>query len=327
MVSQEMSGPSSVDTWPDLAVVQRWFHAVITHPSGIDAGAAVAGQACVSPIPRSDLESMITRSDNLTASERIAIYANAYYARLIECMAETFPVLKRTLGAEAFDAFVFGYLQDYPPRSYSLTHLGAHFVHYMIATRPRRPESAPMGAEPPADWSDFFIDLARLEWTVAEVFDGPGVEDDPAWTPSQSAGLQSNAPEDLVLEVAPSLRLLSTRYPVNDFYTAIRNAPDNTPIQPPSPQTSYVAVHRLDYVVRRYDLSHCQYTLLHELLGGSPMGAVLERAAVVASVSDDRFARDLCRWFEEWTRNRLLQPIRKKIGGSTQSVSLQLPTR
>ena len=80
---------------------------------------------------------IVTRSQSLTSTERLQIYANAYFARLFECLHEEFPALLHALGEETFDAFAFGYLQQYPSRSYTLAELGRNFAAYLAEVRPR----------------------------------------------------------------------------------------------------------------------------------------------------------------------------------------------
>src|SRR6266404_5991762 len=182
----------------EVSRVQRWFQAVVTHPDGVEAGAASEEAQRLSGLPPGQLEKVITRSRALSAAERLAIYANAYHTRLLECLGEVYPMLKRALGEEAFEGFAFGYLQEFPSRSYTLNELGRHFPSYLQETRPpsdhSSPEAAPTDSEngQPAlvqDWPDFLIDLARLEWAIYEVFDGPGLEGQPLLTTDQLLGI------------------------------------------------------------------------------------------------------------------------------------------
>ncbi len=106
------------------------FQAVVTNPDGVEAGADSAAAQDLIHLPPGQLEKVVTRSRALSAAERLAIYANAYHTRLLECLGEVYPMLKRALGEEAFEGFAFGYLQDYPSRSYTLNALGRHFAQY-----------------------------------------------------------------------------------------------------------------------------------------------------------------------------------------------------
>ena len=59
--------------------------------------------------PSAGIEAVVTRSRNLTAAERLGVYHNAYYARLLACLREEFPILLKTITEEVFDAFAFGF--------------------------------------------------------------------------------------------------------------------------------------------------------------------------------------------------------------------------
>jgi hypothetical protein len=120
------------NSWHELGQIQRWMQAAIMHPLGI-ASAEARGQIDVGP---DQAETVVTRSRALTALERLEIYGYAYYARLLECLREEFPVMKHALSEEVFDAFAVGYLQQYPSRTYTLFQLGTNFPRYLAETRP-----------------------------------------------------------------------------------------------------------------------------------------------------------------------------------------------
>src|SRR5678810_1105991 len=130
-----MSLPQS-QTPAELPTLQRWFQSVVTHADGVEAGVASEEANRLIKLSPNELEKVITRSRALTAAERLAIYANAYHSRLMECLGEVFPMLKRMLGEDGFDALAFGYLQEYPSKSYTLNELGRHFAGYLEQSRP-----------------------------------------------------------------------------------------------------------------------------------------------------------------------------------------------
>src|ERR1700736_4968182 len=132
------------------------MQATIMHPVGVAEGMASAEARRHIDVGPNEAETVVTRSRALTALERLAIYSYAYYARLLECLREEFPVLKHTLGEEVFDAFAVQYLEKYPSRSYTLFQLGVNFPRFLAETRPE--VSGDEGL--PTDWPDFLIDLA-----------------------------------------------------------------------------------------------------------------------------------------------------------------------
>jgi hypothetical protein len=302
----------------EVSRVQRWFQVVVTHPDGAEAGADSDEAQRLINLPPGQLEQVITRSRALSATERLAIYANAYHMRLLECLGEVYPLLKRTLGEEAFEGFAFGYLQEYPSRSYTLNELGRHFPRYLQATRPvpEGTESNP-GSDPTADltmlvqdWPDFLIDLARLEWGIYEVFDGPGVEGQSLLAVDQLLGVSPGRWAQVRLQPVPCLQLLFTRFPVNDYYTALKKAEDSEVVAIPALCESFVALTRRNYVVRRYNLSRTEFELLHAIEEGQTIGEAIERAALSSKAGVDQLAAELKLWFRNWTAEGFFESIR-----------------
>lgn len=274
-----------------LDVVQRWFQAVVSHPGGVEGGAVSDEAQALIRLNRGELEAVVRRSRNLTAAERLSIYANAYYSRLLECLGANYPILKQTLGEEIFDSFAFEYLQQYPSRSYTLDHLGESFAKFLDETRPE---------DEGAGWPDFLIDLATFEWTIAKVFDGPGVEGRTLLTPE---ALQSFPPERFAearLVPVPCLHVLTFRFPVNAYYTAARQVPEGEEVPVPEPGEEHVALTRRDFVVRRYPLTSPQQALLREVLAGATVGEAIEAAAAVSDLDDEALAAELRAWFRFW---------------------------
>jgi hypothetical protein len=285
-----------------LDTIQRWMQAVIMHPVGVAEGVASAEARAHIDVGPEETETVVTRSRALTALDRLAIYSYAYYARLLECLGEEFPVLKHALGQEVFDTFAVGYLQRYPSRSYTLFRLGANFPRYLAETRPEAGEDEGL----PADWPDFLIDLATLELTFNEVFDGPGVERE---RPLNADWLWAVSPERLLearLVGVPCLRLLALRYPVHNYFTAVRRHGDP---DPPGPAETWLAVTRRHYVVRHYELSRPAYELLHALLDGESLGQAISRAVEAAGPALDHLPNNLWTWFHDWAAEGFFRAV------------------
>jgi hypothetical protein len=280
----------------ELERVQRWMQTVIKHPDGIEAGLSDDEARAQIDVDASNVSRVICRSKALSEIERLAIYANAYYARLLECLREEYPALQRALGEELFDGFAFGYLQACPSHSYTLANLGADFADYLRQTRPGREE----GTTGP-DWADLMIDLARLERAFAEIFDGPGTEGERCLDQTDLLAIPPERWPDAQLIAAPCLRLMTFDFPVHDYASAVRRG--ETPTLPSEAKT-FLALTRRDFVVRRQSLSAVSYRILERLVAGDSLAAAISVGAGEAEIADDEFGPLLRKWFEEWTAAR-----------------------
>ena len=175
-----------------LASLQHWFQAVITDPHGVEAGISGAPASSAIDLQPGELERVILPSLRVSSLERISIYANAYFARLTECLREEFPALLHALDEETFAAFAVGYLEAVPPSSYTLANLGARFAEFLAAAVPHDEEPTPE-----ADWGLFLVELARLERLYSEVFDGLGDEGEPGLTIEKLQGVPQDRWEEM----------------------------------------------------------------------------------------------------------------------------------
>ncbi|MCA9041103.1 MAG: putative DNA-binding domain-containing protein [Planctomycetaceae bacterium] len=290
-----MNQPKSIFSLP---VLQQWMQLVITHPDGVEEGIHSSEAQAQLAIHSDALETVIPRSEQLTSLERLQVYGNAYYARLIDCLGVEFPALKEALGEETFSGFVFTFLQSYPSTSYTLDDLGRNFPQFLEETRP---------ADIDQSWPDFLIDLARLERTYAEVFDGPGMETEPGLDVAELASIPSEDWNRLCLKPAPCLRLLELSHPVHLYATAVKKEE-----QPslPTPEKTWLVVFRSEYVVRRRAVEETQFRLLQALVDGQPLGRALESTFPKESESTSELQETLRDWFTFWAKWRFFAGYR-----------------
>lgn len=297
--SSLISHPSSFIYPPSsLTAIQGWMQTVIMHPEGVVAGVQSQEAQQHLAVSADDLEMVIGRSRQLTSEERLGIYHNAYFARLLECLRNIYPMLVKTLGDEAFDALAIGYLQTHPSQSYTLDCLGDHLGDYLAMTRPDLDDDG----QPTETWPDFLIDLARLEWNIGEVFDGPGVEGQITLDADQLLAIDADHWPAVRLLPAPCLRTLAFQFPVNDYFTALRQAGAGDELPPlPDREDTWLALSRHDFVVRRHALDRAQFVLLTSLMGGERIGEAIASVAAAAEINFDELADRLQSWFRTWT--------------------------
>lgn len=297
-----MSKPDP-STHVQLGQLQRWMQAVITHPDGVESGLGRETAQAEISLGSDQLEEIILPSRRLSSLRRLEIYANAYYARLLECLRDEFPATVHFLGETVFDAFAFSYLQDCPSRSYTLADLGGSFPAYFRDTRP--PLDDPRTADDD-QWEEFLIDLVTLERTYSEVFTGPGPEKSDVLCTEDIAAIPEDRLDDLLFVPAPSLRLMTFQYPVHDYITAVRFQGAAEVLDR---MATWLIITRRDYVVRRASVTLLEYQFLSSLVAGQTLGQAIEQCLSRCLQTEEGLAALLQEWFSRWATSQYFMNV------------------
>lgn len=277
---------------PHLDVLQRWMMSVIRHPEGIEAGINSPEAQQEISVPPEQVGQVILPSVDCTSVQRLTVYGNAYFARLIECLEGEFPAVRFLVGKDAFAGFVLTYLKETPPSSYTLADLGRRFPDSLNANRPPKEEG-----DTTPDWADFLIEVARLERLYSEVFDGPGDEGTAKLSAEALLAIPQEQLLNIRLEVTPSLKLVHLQFPVHETITAVRKG---KPLPSPIPQETFLAVHRREFVVRRTVIDKRQFILLQQLQQGTSLIDAL--SATIEEMGGESFSPTMLQtWFRNWT--------------------------
>lgn len=108
--------------------------------------------------PNPALQASLLGRAALSAEQGLAIYHNAYRARLLEALRGDYPAVHDWLGDEEFDALALAYLSAHPSQHFSLRWLGAQLADFIDGYL------VPAQAAP-------LSELARLEWAFTLAFD------------------------------------------------------------------------------------------------------------------------------------------------------------
>ena len=243
---------------------------------------------------RVEAKQFIKPNDRLTSMERLEIYNQQYWYRILDAFADDFPGLRAIVGARKFEQLSLAYLTDCPSRSFTLRNLGSRLLPWLRAH--------PEWIEPRKRLA---LDMVRLEWAQIESFD--------------AAEEQILGPEDL-LEVTPEIRfgiqphirLLQLAYPVDDLLLAVKkdaDLPDDAASNAGSyrrkshpavkrlerfnPERIYLALHRSQYMVCLRRLSPEAFRLLRSLRQGSLLGAALDYAVRGSRLRDGQLTEHM----------------------------------
>lgn len=208
---------------------------------------------------------------------RIGIYRGNLHAHWTRALASAYPVLRRLVGEEFFDALARVYGQAHPALDPDLNRFGAALPDFLA------------GFAPAAD-HPYLPDVARLEWCVHEAWFASGVDTQPATL----AGLAPDAFEAARAVLHPSLRLHASPWAMVALWRAHQ---DGGPAFPDELQTTTHALvlrPRCDVVVATIDAA--EYAALACLARGGTFGAALDAAFDVDGDFD--VAAHLRRWLD-----------------------------
>ena len=216
-------------------------------------------------------EELLKSGPNLTPAESLELYHRQYWFRLLDSIAEDFPVLQKMAGAETFWALMEAYLLARPSCSFTLRHLGARLAEFTAA------------------WSEldevkrrWFSSVARLEYAYMEVFEAA------EWEPVSP---EQFATADLGLQ--PHVVLLDLPVPADlcvdwDAFSSR----EETPV--------YLAVWRGENGrVSQCRLDPIEFVLLGRLRKGGPLMSLFDEPTEREPTSDE-----VSGWFSHWQGRR-----------------------
>ncbi len=277
-----------------LGAIQHQLWRLITEPSGVEAALAAEGDA-----DGAELAALLRGDRGLPPVDRLAVYANAHFVRLHDCLRDDFGALARALGPAAFHDLVKTYLMMHPPTQPSLRHAGAHLAEH-LSTEPFE--------EIFSRRCPYAADLARLEWAMTEAFyaaDSPVLarEDLGAEAPGGWSGLR--------FEPVPSLQLLACAWPVHSVRARFDRedaeaACDEAP--PLVVEPTYLRVWRLDERVRYRAIPALELEALGAARAGEPFAAICDRldSAVGEAAAAQQAAALLSSWVSDGVLARRL---------------------
>jgi len=263
----------------DLNWTERLLYRLITAPSGV-----AEGLAQEKSLATGGLADVIAGDERLSAEERVDIYANMYFYRLLEVLKEDFPATLATLGDARFHNLITGYLIEYPPRHFSISDTGARLADF-IANHPMR-EQFP-----------HLADLARMERALIEVFHAADA------TPLDSEAMRAIPPLEwpaLKLRRHPATMILELQWDVGTIFEALKRSEE---LRAPAEQPTHMLVwrHRSQVFYRAIDSS--ERDLLEVLARGCTFA---ELCGLIASTAKEDAAVEINARLEMWLRDRVL---------------------
>lgn len=204
-------------------------------------------------------------ADEPAAAPGLDVYRNNARQFFRSALELTFPVLHRRVGDDYFRQLAERYRAAHPSQRGDLHWVGEHFPAWLAA------ELA--GTE-----YAWLSDLAHLEWLCEESL---ASRSDAALPLQALAGLPAGELGGLRLALQPSLRLMSSRYPVWSVWHANQGHADAGPVDL-SVGAEHCAIACLDERVTVYRLATGDYSLLVAIREGAALREAMDNAGADA---------------------------------------------
>jgi len=218
----------------------------------------------------------IKGSSNEAKDKRLDIYRNNVFYSLTNALADLYPVIKRLVGEQFFNATAAAYIRQCPPQSAAMVNYAADFPEFL------------QGFEHTAGLA-YLVDVASLELAWHEAYHA---EDAVTLSLTDIAALQPEQLRQAKLLLHPSVRLLKSSFPVLKIWNANQDdQPNDEPIDLDSGGT-IVCIWRPGYDVQIREIDGATCTLLQSLRDNDTLETAMANAGSTDSIlaMPERFA-------------------------------------
>jgi hypothetical protein len=247
-------------------------------------------------------EAIIKPNDRLSSFDRLEIYNQQYWWRLLGCFQDDFRGLRAVVGERRFDRIANAYLHEHGSTSWSLRDLGQH-LHGFLAAHPAL--TVPHTA--------LALEMVQVEWAKIVAFDTG------ALPVVDAQKVARKDPAKLRVGLQPYVTLLKLAHPVDFLLRKVRDADVETGSASnavstkrrrafrlvrakPSPEPIHIAVHRADFSVYYKRLEPEAFALLQNLRSGATLADACESAFRNSAYDEAEAAGKIGEWFNVWMR-------------------------
>ena len=180
--------------------------------------------------PLTQMQGAVVDTPTVRADKRLQIYADAYRLRLVDALADNYPVLHALLGDDAFAELGARYLGAQPSQHFSIRNFGHRLAEFVAV-------------QPPYDQQPVLAEVANFEWVLRDVFDAA---DAATLTPQDLAAVAPELWPELRFQLHSTVRRLDLTWNAPAIWKAI-----DEQIDPPTP---HLNKNIMGWLVWRHDL-------------------------------------------------------------------------
>lgn len=222
------------------------------------------------------------------ARDRLDIYRNGYYLRLLDVLEKDFPCLKQIQGEEFFDNIGRQYIDRYPSDHFSVCYFNRHYSSFLkeIAQDP------------------FYVEIAEFEWALTRVLDAGDAK------PLSIQDLANIAPDSwpyLQFSLHPSVQLHLFHYNVAQVCYAImveQEIPERVCTEDPI----HWLVWRFDHNSYFESLNEQQFYIFQSIQRGKIFSEICE--GLCAWLDEEEVAQFAVGTLQYWIQKEILHEVK-----------------
>jgi hypothetical protein len=270
---------------PPLREVQLAIWKLLVAPEGAAPGLAELERR--GELDRATLESWIAGDEKLDALGRVDVYANMYFYRLRDVLAEDFEKTVAVIGEKRWHDLITDFLLVHPSKHQSLRWLGEPLPAFLEGHR--------YGAEFP-----WVADLARLEWARADAFQAVDL---PALDGAALAAVPPERWGEISFTPSASASLVRASWDVAALHDALDDGGE--PFGPQE-RAQVLLVYRQHFAAVHEEISEDEVAALDALVGGKTFGEICETLAELSSADVETAAGRAAELLSGWLSRGLL---------------------
>jgi hypothetical protein len=268
-----------------LAQLQATFYDLITAPAGVGTRLRDLGR------PPEDMAKMVRSTDRLSAVDRLDIYANMYFYRILDVLRDEYSKVVALIGPAVFHDIVTDYLVVHRPAHPSLREVGARLPGYLAR-------------HPHVQGRPWVSELARIERTHRDLFDGDDAE---ALTLEDVRGIPPDQLGAQLLRGIPGHVILKNRFSTAALWTPHESQEPLEPVGGAPEVAETLLVWRQGLTVFHRIVPPDEELVLEQLAAGIRFDALCDR--LLGSLSEEGAALRALELLVQWVGDGLLAAI------------------
>lgn len=271
-----------------LLLLQQWFASIITRPLN-DENQMVSTSPTGRPMTE-EATDFILPNPKLSSAQRIQIYNQQYWWRLLTTLHENFPTLIRLFGYADFNHSIgTPFLSRYPSRHWSLANLGSQLTSW-IKNHYFAPDKL------------LVLSAAEVDWAYQELFTSP-----PSSFLSPSLDLLSK-------KIGLQSHLKLFKFPFDLFAFRTNFLKENVqfwmesefPNLPKDKNYFFLLYRDAQNLISYKEIEEGEWSLLHLISNGFSIEQACDRLEKTKGIAFDQAQSSIGKWVQSWVRENWL---------------------